>query len=289
MSEGNRAAGAAPAAALFAGAFVWGLVWYPYRLLRDAGIGGIPASTTVYLIALLPLLVIWRPRLRLPAQPWLLFFLALAAGGTNLGYVMATLLGEVVRVLLLFYLAPLWTVPLSWLILGERLGRRDALVVALALCGAVAMLWRPEIGLPLPRDAADWIGLGAGFCFALFGVLSRRARALPATARIRICFVGIVALGVCLGGIDLPALHGAAPVDWLLLLALGGVMLAVNFAVQFGLAHTPANRAMVIMLAEVGFAAISSWLLAGESMGPHEWASGAVILAASLLSATGKR
>ena len=63
-------------------------------------------------------------------------------------------------------------------------------------------------------------------------------------------------------------------------------MLVVNLVVQFGLTHTPANRAIVvIMLTEVGFAAISSWFLAGESLGPREWAGGAMIIAASLFTA----
>jgi drug/metabolite transporter (DMT)-like permease len=43
----------------------------------------------------------------------MLLLIALVAGGCNLGYVLATVHGEVMRVLLLFYLAPLWTVLLA--------------------------------------------------------------------------------------------------------------------------------------------------------------------------------
>jgi drug/metabolite transporter (DMT)-like permease len=43
------------------------------------------------------------------------------------------------------------------------------------------------------------------------------------------------------------------------------------------------------MLSEIGFAALSSWLLAGELLGPREWLGGAMIVAASVLSAKMER
>ncbi|MEI7432464.1 MAG: EamA family transporter, partial [Betaproteobacteria bacterium] len=55
--------------------------------------------------------------------------------------------------------------------------------------------------------------------------------------------------------------------------------------VQYGLARVPSNRAIVIMLSEVGFAALSSWLLAGEALGLQELMGGALIVAAGTLSA----
>ncbi|MBI2307700.1 MAG: DMT family transporter [Rhodocyclales bacterium] len=294
MAENPTASGAAAAAggasrglaatALVTGALVWGLIWYPYRILRDAGIGGIPSTTLTYAIAFALALLIWRPWPTRPAHPWLMVGLALAAGGCNLGYVMATISGEVMRVLLLFYLAPLWTVLLAWTVLGERLNRFGAFVVFLSLAGAATMLWRPESGLPLPRDLADWYGLGAGFCFALFNVLSRRARDLPVSQRILVSFLGVVALGALLGGIDLPAAVAAPSSAWWLLLLTGALLLVINLVVQYGLAHTPANQAIVIMLSEVGFAAVSSWLLAGELLGLQEWVGGAMIIAASLFT-----
>lgn len=286
---GTRGADRVAVAALLTGALVWGLIWYPYRVLRDAGIDGLAASALTYLIAFVVALAVWRPRLARPAQPWLLLFLALSAGGCNIGYVMATLSGEVMRVLLLFYLAPLWTVLLSRLLLGERLNVFGGFVVALSLAGAATMLWRPESGLPLPHAAADWTGLAAGFFFALFNVLSRRARAVPVEQRVLVSFVGVVALGGLLLAIGdapaLPALRTAPAAAWALLLVTGVLLLVVNLVVQYGLAHTAANRAIVIMLTEVGFAAVSSWLLAGELLGVQEWIGGAMIVAASLFAA----
>ena len=38
--------------------------------------------------------------------------------------------------------------------------------MALSLGGAVVMLWRPEFGLPLPQNQAEWLALSAGLMFA---------------------------------------------------------------------------------------------------------------------------
>jgi drug/metabolite transporter (DMT)-like permease len=55
--------------------------------------------------------------------------------------------------------------------------------------------------------------------------------------------------------------------------------------VQFGLTRIPAGRAVVILLSELVVAAIAAWWLADETMGPREWLGGALIVAASLISA----
>src|SRR5574340_208128 len=168
----------APAvAALLAGAVVWVLVWYPYRLLQSAGMSGVLASGLTYLVALLLGLIALRGAWRRCRPSWLLLPIGLAAGGCNLGYVLATLHGEVMRVLLLFYLSPLWTVLLAHMLLGEHLNRAGTAIVALSLAGAVVMLWQPALGLPLPQTHAEWIGLASGFLFALSNVLIRKASA----------------------------------------------------------------------------------------------------------------
>jgi hypothetical protein len=70
----------------------------------------------------------------------------------------------------------------------------------------------------------------------------------------------------------------------LLVLALGIVLGSNNMLVQYGLARVPANRASIIMLFEIVVTALTSWLFAGETPGPREWAGGACIVLASLLS-----
>lgn len=271
---------------LLTGALVWGLIWYPYRVLRDAGIDGIVASTATYSVAFVLGLFFFRRALRGWTWSPRLLWLALASGGCNLGYVLATLNGEVVRVLLLFYLAPLWTVLLSGFLLGERLNRFGAFVVALSLSGAATILWHPEAGVPVPHSGADWLGLGAGFSFALFNVLSRYTRDDRIEVKSMVSFAGVVVIGMMLilAGVGIPRPPGNASA-WFMLGLIGFVLVIINVVVQHGLTRLPANRAIVIMLSEVGVAALSAWLLAGETFGLRETLGGAMIIAASLSSA----
>ena len=280
--ETNRVA----IAALVAGAAVWGLIWYPYRVLATMGVSGVASSALTYGIALVAALVAFRRAWRGFRPSWMLAWIGLAAGGCNLGYVLATLHGEVMRVLLLFYLAPLWTVLLARLLLDERLEAPGVVVIGLSLAGAVTMLWHPALGAPWPRKSAEWVGLASGFLFALSNVLVRKTPELSIEVKSAAVFLGVVVIGLALGLLE-GGVEGAGSIrgDALLLAMLVGlVLVVVNLVVQYGLTHTPANQAVVIFLSELVVAALASWLLAGEAMGLREWLGGAMIVAASLFS-----
>jgi len=273
-------------AALLAGGTVWGLIWYPYRVLEAAGLSGVRATALTYGVALALGLVLLLPRLRASRFSWWLLAVGLSAAGCNIGYVLGMLHGEVMRVLLLFYLAPLWTVLLARLLLGERAGRVGAMVIALSVAGAMVMLWQPRLGLPLPGNEAEWLGLAAGFLFALSNVLIRRTPQHSIELKSVAVFLCTVTLGLIAAAFEPPAaLGGMKATHWLLVAVVGVVLLVINLVVQFGLTHVPANRAIVIFMFELAVAAVSAWLLAGEAMGLKEWLGGAMIVAASAVSA----
>ncbi|WP_126461455.1 DMT family transporter [Sulfuritortus calidifontis] len=276
-----------PPLGLLTAATVWGIVWYPYRLLEEAGISGSLASLITYLIALVPVLLLCgRDFLRQREQRGWLVLVALATGWTNLAYVLAVIHGEVMRVLLLFYLAPLWTVFFARLILGERVNQFGYLVMGLSLAGAYVMLARNG-GLPLPTNFAEWMGLSAGVAFALANVLSRKMREVATGVRSLWVFLGVVGIAAFPVGFEGGALTAVAGLDsahWLILIGVGLLLVLATFAVQYGLAHTPASQAIVILLSELVIAAIASRLLAHEVMDAREWLGGALIVAASLFS-----
>lgn len=274
--------------ALLTGATVWGVIWYPYRVLEAAGLPGVVASSATYAVALLLGVVFYWRQLRATRWSPALLAIGLSAGACNLGYVLATLHGEVMRVLLLFYLAPLWTILLARLLLHEQLSRAGGAVIALSLSGAAVMLWQPRLGSPVPANAAEWIGLAAGFFFALSNVLIRRTREHSIEVKSTVVFAGVAVLGVALMpwlGVPPGTLRHVGPQSWVLIGIVGAELLVINVVVQHGLMHTPANRAIVIFLFELVVAAFSSWLLAGEALNPREWIGGAMIIAASLFSA----
>ncbi|MCR4303983.1 MAG: DMT family transporter [Gallionella sp.] len=282
-----------PVAGILSGALVWGLIWYPYRMLQDAGVSGPLATLITYLLALVcgafMLPRIWH-ELFLQTKGmagWWVIALVFSAGWSNFGYVLAVLNGEVMRVLLLFYLAPLWTILFSYWLLGERLSRYGYLVIALSLGGAAIMLWEPQLGMPLPQNISEWIGLSAGMSFALSNVVSRRAAHLSVTAKSSSVLFGTVLLSVPLlwrqGGLPDQLLAIEAQ-SWLILLLLSIVLCATSFAVQHGLSHLAANRVIVLFLFELVFAAIASYFLVDEAMQLRDWLGALLIVSASLLS-----
>jgi drug/metabolite transporter (DMT)-like permease len=266
------------------GATVWGLVWYPYRVLQAQGMSGIEASILTYLVAFLIGLGLWHKKLRgLPLHP-MLFAVGLAAGACNLGFVMGTLLGEVTRVLLLFYLSPLWTVIFARLLLGERLNATGALIIAISLAGACIMLWDPALGLPWPQSLAEWLGLGAGICFALSNVLIKKTSNIPIEQKVLAVFVGVMAWSVFFWFFFPGTPWKLEALSWLMLLVVGLTLVFTNVIVQYAISHTRASQAIVIMLFELVVAAFASWWLAGEMLGLRDWIGGALIIGASLLS-----
>jgi drug/metabolite transporter (DMT)-like permease len=274
--------------ALLSGATMWGVAWYPYRLLEQGGVSGAASSFLTYFIPLLVGIAVFRRQLvSVRDYRWMLPAIGLTAGWTNLAYVLAVLHGEVMRVLLLFYLSPLWTVVFARLLLAERPNFHGYLVMGISFAGAVVMLWQPSLGAPLPQNGAEWFGLSAGLMFAATNVLSRRGQEIPIDLKALAVWAGVSFLSL-LALVFQPAeaavlLH-LPPLEWVLVLALGAAMFLVTMTVQYGLTHTPANQSIVIFLFELVVAAISSYLLANESMSAQEWAGGAMIIAASLFS-----
>ena len=267
---------------------MWGLIWYPYRVLQEAGVSGPLATLITYLLAMLcgafMLPRVWR---ELPKAGWWAAGLVLSAGWSNLGYVLAMLHGEVMRVLLLFYLSPLWTILFSHWLLGERLNRYGYLVIALSFSGAVIMLWKPQLGLPLPQNPSEWIGLSAGMSFAFSNVVSRRAAHLTVESKSYSVLLGTVLLTIPLlcwqGGMPGQVLMVGAQ-NWLMLGLLGITLCATGYAVQFGVTNLLSNRAMLLFLFELVVAAVSSYFLADEAMQLRDWLGALLIVSASLLS-----
>ncbi len=277
-----------PIVGVLSGALVWGLIWYPYRVLQEFGMSGAMATFLTYLLAMVcgafMLPRVWRER---STFGWWALLLVLSAGWANLGYVLGMLHGEVMRVLLLFYLAPVWTILFSFWLLGERLNRYGYSVVALSLIGAFVMLWEPRLGLPLPQNVSEWLGLSAGMGFALSNVTSRRAAHLSVEAKSFSLWLGTAALTLPLllwqGGMS-AQVSNIPPQFWVMLVLMGLVLCATSFAVQYGVTHLSANRAVVLFLFELVVAALTSYLLAGEVMELRDWIGATLIVSATLLS-----
>lgn len=282
-----------PALALTLNALVWGTSWWPFRQLEQLGLHPLWATVLIYAVAAL-VIVMLRPRavgqlLRTPA----LWVLVLASGTTNATFNWAVTIGDVVRVVLLFYLMPLWAVLLARLVLHEPLTRLAGARVLLALTGAAIVLWPAERSgweaLPLPRSLPDWLGVIGGFTFALNNVMLRREAHRPEEGRALAMFgggmgvAGVLALTLSAGG-SVPPLPPPATAWVVGVAALALLFLVGNLALQYGAARLPANVTSVVMLTEILFASASALALGGGALNGQLLLGGALILLAALLS-----
>jgi drug/metabolite transporter (DMT)-like permease len=289
-------AGSAPSGAglavlaLTLNAFVWGLSWWPFRQLQGLGLHPLWATVLIYALAVVAI-TLWRPRAWGElARTRTLWVLVLASGTTNATFNWGVTVGDVVRVVLLFYLMPIWAVLLARLLLGERITRSAMARVALALLGAAIVLWPAEGGLPLPRTLAEALGVVGGFTFALNNVMLRREAHQPEAARALAMFLGgTVVAGVLAAVLAAQGLVPGIPAPatgWLLGgLAMGAAFLIGNMALQYGASRLPANVTAVVMITEVLFASISAVLLGAGVLTLPLALGGALIVGATLLSA----
>jgi drug/metabolite transporter (DMT)-like permease len=287
--EARRAAGW-PALALLLNAFVWGVSWWPFRWLQAQGLHPLWATVMIYALAVTVISLLhpraWRELFGTPV----LWVLVLASGTTNASFNWGVTVGDVVRVVLLFYLMPMWAALLARPLLGERFSLPAVARTLMALGGAAIVLWPPGGGWPLPRTLAEWLGVLGGFTFALNNVMLRREAARSSGARALAMFLG----GTLVAGLSALLLwsQGRVPappppaVPWMVgALSMGALFLAGNMALQFGAARLPSSVTAVIMITEVLFASVSAVLLGAGVVTPGLLTGAALILGATLWSA----
>lgn len=282
-----------PVLALLVNACIWGLSWWPFRRMLDAGLHPLWATALMYAAITAAMLLLRPAAARQFAAHRGLWLLAACAGITNVAFNWAITIGDVVRVVILFYLMPAWSILLAWRFLGERPTASALARLGLAFGGVLLVLWPGDGDLThftRGLTLADVLALIGGFMFAATNVTLRRLRETPAPARVLAMFAGGAITGalVALAGQSLalvPALPGLA-LAWLVpvLLWAGALMLA-NWGLQYGATRLPAGTTALVMLCEVLFASVSSVLAGAAEPGARTWLGGLLIISASLLAA----
>jgi drug/metabolite transporter (DMT)-like permease len=278
-------------AGLLLNAFVWGVCWWPFKQLETQGLHPLWATALVYAFVFVSIalwlwktgrLVCWGPH---PG----LWVLLLTSGLTNVGFNWAVTVGDVVRVVLLFYLMPAWSVLVAWGLLGERPSRMALVRLVLALTGLFIVLKTPDTPWPVPESLADGLALMGGLTFAITNALLLKLKDSPSSSRTLAMFGGgaIMATLAALAGLATGVVAvGQAPAwSWLPLVALLGVsFLFGNLALQYGAARLAAHTTALVMLSEVLFASVSSVILGASQWDSRTLMGGALILLAALLS-----
>lgn len=272
-----------PVFSLLAGATLWGLTWWPMRLLRDLGLSG--AWLTILSSAAAALLLLpWalRQRQRWKRHHAALLVIMLCGGYANLAYNAAMIGGNPLRVMMLFYLAPIWALLGAQVFLGERIDAARVAAVAIAVAGALLILGGPEL-LQNPPALVDLLAISAGLTYAMNNLAYRSAESIPVVSKNLVMLVGAVMLaGPCLWIFPEPA--GPTSGAWWACIAFGVLWLvpAVGLT-QFGVAHMAAGRAAVLLTLELPIAAATGALFGGVDLTALEWAGGLLILLAAII------
>lgn len=288
MSGGPRA-DLLPSLGVALSGVLWGLFWMPFRALGEAGLAGGWASLAFYLgstAVLLPWAAVrWR---RLRAAGVHLLLTGAIAGAAFSFYATALLLTEVVRVLLLFYLTPIWGTVLGRLLLGERITRQRAAALILGFAGLVVILGF-EGGLPLPRNAGDWMALIAGMAWAYGSLRIYRQPGIEVYETTFAFFAGGTVITALVAWLPVAG-NGGLPAAGLLVSAWPWLALVIGvfgvppvLATLWGAARLTPGRVGILLMGEVAVGIVSAAIWAQEPFGWRETVGAVLIVSAALI------
>ena len=276
-----------PVVVLLASSVVWGLTWIPLKYFAGFGLQGVNVTLVGYGsvgVLSLPWLAYRWPAWR---GAWPLMLLIGTLGGlANLAFASAMVSGDVVRVMVLFYLLPAWGVVGGWLLLAERVDRLRGLTVAGALVGAILILGGVRILTERP-STADALAVLSGMALALNNVLFRKLADVAVSDKIAIMFTGCLMWALPLTLLGVQALPGGVPPGvWLELVGFGLIWLFIaTVGTQWGVAHMEAGRSSVLIIMELVAAVASAAIIDGARLRPMEWLGGVLIVAAAVIEA----
>lgn len=250
------------------------------------GSGGGGAITTIGflipLIVLLPAALARRRRtlnglrqLRI-AGFWLALGIAL--------YTEGLLRGQIARVTVLFYLTPIWGTLLSRIFLRQPITGRRLATIVLGFAGML-VIFGTDLR-PSRVATADWMGLAAGFSWAVAMVALNRGPAVPLFERVFVHFVFLAPVFFLVALIPGDASHAnvtfhldVRSLPWLLTFSLLWMLPVIALTV-FGASHMDPGRFAILLMFEIVVALASATLLTDEPVGVRELAGAALVMGA---------
>ncbi len=276
-----------PSLAIVVAAVLWGCWWIPLRALDARGLSGDWATVGLGLVAALLMLPAAAARWRgLRAGGWPVLLVGGLAGAAMATWNHAIIGGDVVRVTLLFYLAPIWATGLAVTVLGERLEALRVLAIVLGLGGAAVVLGVDD-AVPAPRSQAEWMALGSGVLFALAATCARRVGDVAGFEKTFVTFAAAAAVAVVFAALPpaapAPAVAVALAALPLLLAVAGLLFVPLMWLLLWATGRLDPGRVTVLLLFEVAAATVSATLLTDEPFGWREAAGCLLIVGAGVV------
>ena len=273
-----------PVVVLLVSSIGWGLTWLPLRHFESVGLASplmifIAFSSAV--IFLLPVMIYRKSEMLNGLR--LLMLIALFGGMANLSFQSALYYGDVVRVMILFDLLPVWSVLGGRIFLGDRIDALMLLTLAAALTGGVLILG----GAVIFSRAPDWLDLLAilsGFSFAMNNLVFRFAQSIPVINKVIAMFIGVAVFSGLFLLFNAEPVNLPSPQTGLLAMSYGVVWLTlITLGTQWGVTRLEAGRASIIIVMELVAAVISAVLILGQALSFAELSGAVLVVTAALL------
>ncbi len=273
----------APVLMTFFAAILWGLWWIPIRYLEGLGLTGGQVALAGNLGAVLAILLYMAVTRQMPRLGRRALYGALLVGLAVSCYSIALVLTDVMRAVLLFYLAPAWSKIIEWAFLGQRWRHTSSLTLALALGGAFLVmggqLSLAQIGL------GDGMAIASGVAWAVGATLiftGGAARAASVTLATMISATLVAAGFILLVGDTLP--RGDALPTIGLGLAMGALYVLPVMALSLWSAQrlSPALLSFLFTLEILSGVASSAYLL-NETFDTMQLLGASMIIGAALV------
>ncbi len=274
---------------------LWGVYWLPVRTLNNFGITG----TWVALLFAVTGLVASLPFLFKGSHGkigWQHLLGALNIGVAFTLYAIAISYSEVVRVVLLFYLAPVWSMLIECVFFGRRFSYRIALSLFFSFFGIV-IIFRGELPLEGLGALGDWMAFFAGLCWSIGSALMFMSKQISVPAMTSASFAGaLVVAAIMVLAFDTSTPYVLATIQnnslkLLVVFALLGLfyLAPVTALTLWGATQIPPAMMSFILTLEVISAVSSSAFLIGERFGLPELLGTVLIIMGALVEIVRRR
>lgn len=266
-------------------ALLAGLWWIPVRTLEVMGFAGTWAIIAMSLGAL-PILcaLAWRTPASLSKSTYVG---AASIGAAVCLYSIAFTLTDVVRVMILFYLAPAWSILIEVVFWQRRFTLRDFLVLALMLLG-ILLINGMSLSTSSAGGAGEVLALLSG---ALFSVGAAFSHGVAKSTTASITFV-VVASSACIGLAYVVLFDPGRPIEMvgtfvpgLTALAIGCLFMApVMFGTVWAAKLLSPSALTSLLTLEIVSGVASGALFSGQKFGGYELAGSTTIIIAVIIS-----
>lgn len=271
-------------------AALWGLFWIPLRFLDEHGATGLWAVVLVMSAVSVPSLLLLLVTKKLPTlKSGYNWFVGSLLGLSIVLYFAGVIVSDVIRVIFLFYLLPVWTTLAARFFYQEPITRIRFVVIAMALSGLWLLLGGGN-SLPIPSNIGDWCGLLAGITWGVSLAIIRGkeevdASAMVCTTAIGATFMALIVALVLLntGNTVLAALPKVDSIAMVAVATLGFSLLVLYPSLVgqiWGAQRVAAPTAALLTMTEILMATVSAYLLIGTDLNFVSMMGAAIILIA---------